>query len=263
MAYVPPPNLNRISPPGGNVRPRSPASAPVRPFSFDKRTNERLGREHQARALTPARQTIFNTALTSLREPQALHVLANGFDRAGLPDHADMLRRRAMLPQSPGSPDLFRQALQSQDVNFVLNVANQFNRQGATNAAQQLYAYAHQLQGLAPMGPRFRPAPPAPPVLNGQGGDPSYDPSAQGAPMQAGPPNGQASGSPGVPAQGPSAIPPAGVIGSVMSLGSAASNAVSSLVGSGSSSAPGGPGETAATIDSGDSSDSSSDDSSS
>lgn len=101
--------------------------------------------------LTPARETIFATAMESVQDPNDLRRLAAAFEQAGLPEQAHMLRKRADGRELPadikdGRRDAYRQGMTLQDPLAVLKLADAFASEGSLGAASSLRQYAQQLQ---------------------------------------------------------------------------------------------------------------------
>lgn len=100
--------------------------------------------------MTPARQHLFETALNEVKEPEKLRALAKAFRDQGLTVPADLLEKRAKLRELPPNikaerRDVFRKGMSSKDPNAVRRLAEAFDREGATGAANALRKYADQL----------------------------------------------------------------------------------------------------------------------
>lgn len=99
---------------------------------------------------TPHRQHVFETALNEVKEPEKLRALAKAFRDQGLNAQADLLEKRARLRELPADVkaerrEAFRKGMNSKDANAVLTLAEAFDREGATGAANALRNYASQL----------------------------------------------------------------------------------------------------------------------
>jgi len=101
--------------------------------------------------LTPQRKMIYETAMKSVKEPEKLRELASAFREVGLNNHASMLEKRAKLRALP--PDVkaarkaaFQTAMTSTDPKKVIELANAFEKEGATGASEALREYAKTLQ---------------------------------------------------------------------------------------------------------------------
>ena len=101
--------------------------------------------------LTPERQKIYESALSTLKDPNKLDKLADAFSGEGLNPEADLLRKRAILrrrtpEQRQADTKLFRETLSSKNVIEVLEIAKQFDERGCTGVAFKLRQYAKGLQ---------------------------------------------------------------------------------------------------------------------
>jgi len=101
--------------------------------------------------MTPARLTIYYTALNSERDPVKLRALAKTFKAEGLDAEAAMLEKRAKLRELP--PEIkaarrqaFKDAMNSQNKDAILGMAQAYENEGATGAAEKLREYARGLQ---------------------------------------------------------------------------------------------------------------------
>ena len=100
--------------------------------------------------LTPARQGVYEAAMTALEDPAKLSQLAGEFEKNGLPEQADMIRKRAALRALPKEikkqrKAVFQKAMQSKNKQAVRNLAQAYYNEGATGAAQALHTYADGL----------------------------------------------------------------------------------------------------------------------
>lgn len=101
--------------------------------------------------MTPARLTIYQTALNSERDPAKLRSLAATFRSEGLDTEASMLEKRARLRELPADikaarRKAFKDAMNSSNKEAVLGMAAAYESEGATGAAQKLREYAGGLQ---------------------------------------------------------------------------------------------------------------------
>jgi hypothetical protein len=97
--------------------------------------------------MTPSRQVIYDTAMNKVEDPQKLIAIASQFEAQGLPDHGDMLRKRAALRSLPDAVkkarhDAFVKGMQSKDRMKVIALAAAFHREGCSGSAADLYKYA-------------------------------------------------------------------------------------------------------------------------
>lgn len=125
--------------------------------------------------LTPERQMIFETAIKEVKDPDKLRTLSQAFREQGLPGQADMLEKRANLRAMPEATktarrEVYRRAMKSTDGNAIRNLANAYEREGATGAAESLREYAASLPVIIPgttpaPAVAVTPVPPAPQVI--------------------------------------------------------------------------------------------------
>lgn len=97
------------------------------------------------------RAAIYETAINTKLDPDKLRTLAAAFRDEGLIAEATMLEKRASLSEAP--PDVkaqrtavFRQALASDDVQAVREVADAFEALGASGACAKLRAHADGIE---------------------------------------------------------------------------------------------------------------------
>ena len=97
------------------------------------------------------RAAIYETAINTKLDPDKLRTLAKAFRDEGLIAEATMLEKRAALSEAP--PDVkaqrtavFRQALASDDVQAVREVADAFEALGASGACAKLRAHADGIE---------------------------------------------------------------------------------------------------------------------
>lgn len=104
-----------------------------------------------------------------LTDPVKLNLLADAFDKGGLPDQAKQLRNRANLgsaltdSKSAQYSAILKQALNSTDPDAVDKVADAFDKQGAAATAKLLHDYAAGLRTNSKIQPIVVPSqnPPA------------------------------------------------------------------------------------------------------
>jgi hypothetical protein len=100
--------------------------------------------------MTPARQVVYETALSKCQNPDTLEELAGAFAGQGLKAQAMVLRNRAALrrltpEQKQARKEAWRKALSSTNKAAVIEMAKLYQAQGCGGAARKLYEYA---QGL-------------------------------------------------------------------------------------------------------------------
>jgi len=104
-------------------------------------------------AMTPDRQKIYEAALKDLKDVPKLQALADVFQKEGCVKEADMLRKRAALYSLPKETQVarrkvFKLALKSPNVHGVEAVADAFEGEGATGAAEALRIHASALRSV-------------------------------------------------------------------------------------------------------------------
>lgn len=111
-------------------------------------------KKHKSKKMSAEHELIFKNALQSLKDPAKLKELADAFEKEGLHDAAQLLRKRAILRELP--PELkkarreaLRKGLSSNDPKEVNELADAFEKEGATGAANDLRAYAKALTTVA------------------------------------------------------------------------------------------------------------------
>lgn len=107
-------------------------------------------RRSKKRGMTPERQSIYDAALNSLKDADGLERLGKAFIAQGLTAEGDLLLKRAKLRQRTDEEKAeddtkFREALKSQNIKDVNDVADFFEAKGATGAAATLRNYAKGL----------------------------------------------------------------------------------------------------------------------
>ncbi len=93
------------------------------------------------------RKVIYETALNTVKDPAKLRAMADAYRKEGMTAEANMLLKRAALQELPQETkdarrDVFRKAMASTDPQKILQVAEAFESQGATGAAENLRTYA-------------------------------------------------------------------------------------------------------------------------
>lgn len=111
--------------------------------------------------MTPERQVIYEQALKS-KDVKVLRTMADAFDSEGLKPQAALLRKRANLRELPEETkkarrDAFDKGMKSSDVAGIRGLADAFESEGATGAADALRKYA---TGLEAGGTPGSPPPP-------------------------------------------------------------------------------------------------------
>jgi hypothetical protein len=109
-----------------------------------------FAKKPQKGEMTPERQVVLDTALSSTKEPDKLRALAKVFRDEGLALQADLLEQRAKLRELPadvkeGRREAFRAGMSSQNAGAVRALADEFEKEGATGAAAALRTYAFSL----------------------------------------------------------------------------------------------------------------------
>lgn len=107
-------------------------------------------RQPNGGTMTPNRKVIYENALLTVKDPQALNKLADAFQEAGLDAEASVLRKRANLRSLPKEQkearrQVFQKALKSDNVDAILKIADAFERETATGSAAALREYANTL----------------------------------------------------------------------------------------------------------------------
>jgi hypothetical protein len=92
----------------------------------------------------------YENALAHVKDVPKLRALADAYEKQGYKAAASMLRKRASLRDLPANVksarrDAFRKALKSTNVEAVRKVADAFDSQGATGAAETLRKRAESI----------------------------------------------------------------------------------------------------------------------
>ena len=100
--------------------------------------------------ITPERRQLYFTALQKEKDPERLEALAEQFRSYGMLKEAELLAKRANLRRLPDDvkaqrKEIFRKAMRSTNRNAILEVAECFEKDGATGAAFNLRKYASEL----------------------------------------------------------------------------------------------------------------------
>lgn len=100
--------------------------------------------------MTPERQAIYDQAMNLVEDPVKLQQLAQVYDAEGLPQVADMLRKRANLRNLPEATKQQREAialeaLKSTNKQAIEQVARAFHQEGCSTIAGELYRRAASL----------------------------------------------------------------------------------------------------------------------
>jgi hypothetical protein len=108
-------------------------------------------RKRRKSGLTPDQHKIYEEALRSMKSPDDLRTLADTFEKEGFKNEATMLRKRANLRSLPpdvakARRDSFKKAMTSKDPVAVESMADAFQKEGATGAADALRKYAKTLK---------------------------------------------------------------------------------------------------------------------
>lgn len=101
--------------------------------------------------MSPERQIIYQTALASVKDPEELDTLSATFQAQGLYPQAELLKKRANLRRLPEDikkerTQIFREAMNCKDPVKVMNLADAFEKEGATGVANRLRDYANGLK---------------------------------------------------------------------------------------------------------------------
>lgn len=116
-------------------------------------SNSKIGVEQGplVSGMTAERTIAYQNALQSVKDPNKLRTLAAVYRKSGLAAQADMLEKRAKLRELPKEVSearraAFKKGMASKDSAAILNLANAFDSEGATGAADQLRQYAQGLE---------------------------------------------------------------------------------------------------------------------
>lgn len=107
------------------------------------------------KGMTPDRDKIYQEAMKNVRDGDKLRALAIVYDKEGLTNEADMLRKRAALREQPEEAkkarrEAFKKTMSSTDHDGIIKVAEEFEKVGATGAAEALRTYAGTLKAPTP-----------------------------------------------------------------------------------------------------------------
>lgn len=111
------------------------------------------------KALTPAREQLFKSAMRSRGTPESFRGLADQFEKYGLPIEANLLRKRAASREMPPEDlekrkNVIRAAFSCTDPAKVLGFADVCEGEGMTTTAGKLRKYAATLQKMSDSGVR-------------------------------------------------------------------------------------------------------------
>lgn len=101
--------------------------------------------------MTEERKKAYKNALSgAVKEPEVLEKLGKAFELQGLKEQAKLLYQRASLRRLPVEvkrqrKEIFRRLMESKDKAAVLSMAEVYDADGCTNAAQNLRNYASGL----------------------------------------------------------------------------------------------------------------------
>lgn len=103
--------------------------------------------------VTPERQVVYETAMNDVLEPEKILKMAEAFDKQGLPNQAELLRKRAALRTLPKEiklqrKEIFQKAMDIKDPSkkdAIRKVAAAFHGEGAVGSAEALLRYAESL----------------------------------------------------------------------------------------------------------------------
>jgi hypothetical protein len=103
--------------------------------------------------ITKERTVIFETAMSDLKDPERLEKLADSFQKEGLKEHADLLRKRANLRRLPDDVkkqrrEIFRKAMASRNPDAIELVANAFYKEGCIGASKALREHAEAVREI-------------------------------------------------------------------------------------------------------------------
>lgn len=102
--------------------------------------------------LTPERQVIYDTAMNECQDANQILNVAKAMESEGFKEHGAALRKRAALRSLPkdlkdARRAIFKQMMAEKNKARVLRVADAFQTEGATGAAEALRKYASGLEG--------------------------------------------------------------------------------------------------------------------
>ena len=107
-------------------------------------------RLHGKPVMTPEKRQQYHDAMNRILDVEKLEAIASKFHGEGHTEEADKIRARIKLRKLPkdvkeARTKVMRKALQSDDKVKVLNIAEIFEREGATGCASELRKYAEGL----------------------------------------------------------------------------------------------------------------------
>jgi len=101
--------------------------------------------------MTAERKSVYKNAISGgVQDPGKLEELAKVFEQQGLREEGKLLRKRAALRRLPDEiktarKEVFRKCLESKDKVGVLAIADAYENEGCTSAAQRIREYASGL----------------------------------------------------------------------------------------------------------------------
>lgn len=109
-----------------------------------------MAKKPAAKTMTPERQMLFQRIIASERDPAKLRSFAGEFRKEGLSFQADFLDKRAKLRELPPQVKAqrraaFKAAMSSKDKAKVLALADMYEKEASTGAAEKLREYAKGL----------------------------------------------------------------------------------------------------------------------
>lgn len=113
----------------------------------------KVWKRNKGSGMTAERKAIYEAALQTLKDPAKLRKLAEQFNAVGLKEEGTLLEKRAALRELPDDvkkarKTAFRTAMKSTNQPAILQLAVEFDKQGATGAAAALRKYAAGLPNV-------------------------------------------------------------------------------------------------------------------
>jgi hypothetical protein len=110
-------------------------------MAFRKQQNTQFG------VMTPEREEVFANAMQFLTDPERMNKLAEVYQKEGLKFQAFLLRKRAQWRGRPADvrlahENIFKKAMESENIKAILEVAKAFEEMTATVKAKQLREHA-------------------------------------------------------------------------------------------------------------------------
>ncbi len=121
--------------------------APIIPIALGAGALLAYKKAKKKKGMTPERKKIFEEAIKHLDDPAKLRKLAASFDKEGLKEAGNELRKRAQLREMPepvkqARREAYKKGMSSTEPAKILKLANAFHKEGAYGAAQNLRDYA-------------------------------------------------------------------------------------------------------------------------